>query len=118
MYKYVKRGKVLKFNKEEIKTSKGEFEKMTFTIEETNDFKNIYQFEIFGSEAIVIHENAIKEGRIVDVEFYIKSREYQGRYYNTLMVREVRYTDIKDMENYKFNQKLDEGSVIKKDLPF
>ena len=91
---------------------------MLFTIEETNDFKNIYQFEIFGEASINLNEKAIKEGRVVDVEFYIKSREYNGRYYNSLMVKEVRYTDIKDMENFKFNQKLDEGSIMKKDLPF
>ena len=110
------RGSIKEINQETIKNDNGEWLKMTFVIEQTGDFKNIYQFEIFGEESINLHKNAIKEGRVVDVDFYIKCREYKGRYYNTLVAKEVRYTNVNDMENERFAVKMNNGSM--KDLPF
>tara|TARA_R100001443_G_scaffold106141_1_gene115448 strand:+ start:3603 stop:3908 length:306 start_codon:yes stop_codon:yes gene_type:complete len=95
MYKL--RGQVTGKKKETINTQKGDFEKFLFQITESDTgFDHSYQFEIFGTEAIVMHESNIIENRWVTVEFYIKSREYNGRYYNTLMVKSVHLEELNE----------------------
>lgn len=101
MYKL--RGKVLTITKEDINTAKGDFKKMLFTIEESDTgFNHVYQFEIFGEEGIIVHEKNIKQDRFVNVEFYIKSREYKNRYYNTLMIKNVFLENDLDTDNMPF----------------
>ena len=95
MYKL--RGQVTGKMKETINTKKGDFENLLFTITESDTgFDHSYQFEIFGTESIVIHDKNIIENRWVTVEFYIKSREYNGRYYNTLMVKGVHLEQLNE----------------------
>lgn len=88
MYKL--RGKIESVIKEDINTSKGDFKKLLFVIEETESgYDHKYQFEIFGEESIAVHEDKIKQERYVIVDFYIKSREWKNKYYNTLMVKGI-----------------------------
>ena len=97
MYKL--RGKILNKQKEEIKSKKGEvFEKLLFTIEESDTgFNHKHQFEIFGAESIQMHDEYIFEGRYVRVEFYIKSREYNDKFYNTLMIKSVYLEELREL---------------------
>lgn len=88
MYKL--RGKIESVIKEDINTSKGDFKKLLFVIEETESgYDHKYQFEIFGEESIAVHEDKIKQDRFVIVDFYIKCREWKNKYYNTLMVKGI-----------------------------
>ena len=95
MYKI--RGKILDSKTETIESKKGDtFEKMLITIEELDSgFHNQQQFEIFGKESINVIENSEKlsQGQYVNINFYIKSREFKGKFYNTLMAKEVRIED-------------------------
>ena len=93
MYKI--RGQVIDKKIDEITTKKGEtFEKMLFTIRETETgFEHKHQFEIFGKEAIELHMNEIKLDRFVKINFYIKSNEWKGKFFNTLNVKEVHLED-------------------------
>ena len=93
MYKI--RGKILDKKIEEITTKKGDtFEKMLFTIEETETgFDHKHQFEIFGKEAIDLHQNQVKRDGYVKINFYIKSNEWKGKFFNTLNVKEVYLED-------------------------
>ena len=98
MYKL--RGQVTGKMKETINTKKGDFEKLLFTITESDTgFDHSYQFEIFGTESIVIHDKNIIENRWVTVEFYIKSREYNSKYYNTLMIKDCKVEDTATLED-------------------
>lgn len=98
---YTIRGKIINIEDQQINTDKGDFLKKLVTIEEITDFKNQYQFEIFGEEKInlIEHSKKLSQGQIVDIDFYIKSREYKGRFYNSLMVKEVRIKEGKILEN-------------------
>ena len=88
MYKI--RGKIINTKTEQIETKKGDFVKMLITIEETDTgFDHTQQFEIFGQESITVHQDNIKEDRFVNIEFYIKTREYKDRFYNTLMIKDI-----------------------------
>ena len=95
MYKI--RGKITNVEDQEINTAECKnYVKKLINIEELDtDFKNILQFEIFGQEKlnVIEHSNKLEQGQIVNIDFYIKSREYKGKFYNTLMIKEVRIKD-------------------------
>ena len=90
MYKI--RGKVINVEQIDINTTKGDFVKKLVTIEELDsDFNHQHQFEIFGQEKINVIEGSkkLREGDLININFYIKSREYNGKFYNTLMIKDV-----------------------------
>ena len=94
MYKI--RGKITEVQEQEINTDKGDFVKKLVTIEDLDTgFNHIQQFEIFGQEKINVieHGKKLAQGQVVNIDFYIKSREYKGKFYNTLMIKEVRIED-------------------------
>ena len=87
------RGKIIKTETVNINTPKGDFVKKLITIEKVGStFKDVNQFEIFGEENIKVIENSqrVKEGERVNIKFYIKSNEFKGKFYNTLMIKELR----------------------------
>ena len=99
---YIIRGKITNIEDQEINTAEGKnYVKKLVTIEENTDFKNQYQFEIFGEEKINVieHSKKLAQGQIVDIDFYIKSREYKTKFYNTLMIKEVRIKEGKTLDN-------------------
>ena len=93
MYKI--RGEITNVENENINTQKGDFVKKLITIEQDTNFDNVYQFEIFGKEKIDVieHSRKLSTGQYVNIDFYIKSREYKGKFYNTLMIKEVKIED-------------------------
>ena len=104
MYKI--RGKITNVEDQEINTKKGDFIKKLITIEETDTgFNHIQQFEIFGQESINVieHSKKLEEGQYVNINFYIKSREYNGRFYNTLMIKEIRIEENSTIEKIADN---------------
>ena len=44
-----------------------------------------------------MHDEYIIEGRYVRVEFYIKSREYNDKFYNTLMIKSVYLEELREL---------------------
>ena len=94
MYKI--RGKIKNIESVNINTQKGDFVKKLITIEELDTgFNHIQQFEVFGQESINVIESLQKlaEGVIVNINFYIRSNEFKGRFYNTLMIKELLVED-------------------------
>jgi hypothetical protein len=93
MYKI--RGQITDIKNENINTQKGDYVKKLITIEEDTNFDNVHQFEIFGKEKIDVieHSRKLSTGQYVNIDFYIKSREYKGKFYSTLMIKEVMIED-------------------------
>ena len=94
MYKI--RGEITNLEDENISTQKGDYVKKLITIKEADTgFDHVQQFEIFGKEKIdVIETNRqLSTGQYVNIDFYIKSREYKGKFYNTLMVKAIKIED-------------------------
>tara|TARA_Y100000593_G_scaffold52961_1_gene99209 strand:- start:211 stop:531 length:321 start_codon:yes stop_codon:yes gene_type:complete len=90
MYKI--RGEITNIENETINTQKGDYVKKLITIEESDTgFNHVQQFEIFGKEKIDLIETKrqLSIGQFVKVNFYIKSREYKGKFYNTLMIKDL-----------------------------
>tara|TARA_R100001594_G_scaffold1307_1_gene5510 strand:+ start:22 stop:384 length:363 start_codon:yes stop_codon:yes gene_type:complete len=104
MYKI--RGKIINVEDQEINTQKGDFLKKLITIEETETgFNHVQQFEIFGEESIkkIEHSKKLAQGQYVNLDFYIKSREYNGKFYNTLMIKEIRIEENSTIEKIADN---------------
>tara|TARA_R100000655_G_scaffold96323_1_gene138728 strand:- start:52 stop:375 length:324 start_codon:yes stop_codon:yes gene_type:complete len=104
MYKI--RGQIKNLEDQEINTAEGKnYIKKLITVEETNTgFKNLMQFEVFGKENIdtMEHLQKLSTEQLVNINFYIKSREYKGKFYNTLIMKEVQ---IEQVDSMPFNTK-------------
>ena len=103
MYKI--RGQIKNLETIEINTEKGDFVKKLITVEETETgFKHLMQFEVFGKENIdtMEHLQKLSTEQLININFYIKSREYKGKFYNTLMVKDVQ---IEQVDSTPFNTK-------------
>ena len=93
---YQIRGKIIRLEKININSPKGDFVKMLITIEKVgSEFKDVNQFEVFGEENIAVIESSqkLQEGQIVNIDFYIRSNEFKGKFYTTLKVKELRIED-------------------------
>jgi hypothetical protein len=100
MYKI--RGKIINVENLNINTQKGDFLKKLITIQETETgFDHTQQFEIFGEENInkIELSKKLTEGQFVNIDFYIKSREYNSKYYNTLMIKDCKVEDTATLED-------------------
>lgn len=116
MYKY--RGRVLNVREEIIEPKDGgdSWKKMYFTIEESDSgFHHKYQFEIFGEHAIDLIKDNVKQDRFVNVDFYIKSREWKNKFYYSLVAKEVRMEDPIEMPDLSY---IKEEKEDEKQLPF
>tara|TARA_R100001086_G_scaffold242329_1_gene169958 strand:+ start:1087 stop:1386 length:300 start_codon:yes stop_codon:yes gene_type:complete len=97
MYKI--RGIILNKQIEDITSKSGDtFKKMYVTIEEQDSgYSYTHQFEIFGEDNINKQKENIIEGRMCKIDFYIKSNEWKGKYFNTLNIKSINLED--DTEN-------------------
>ena len=104
MYKI--RGKIIDSKTETIESKKGDtFEKMLITIEESDSgFNHKHQFEIFGKEAIDVHNNKIVLSNYITIDFYIKSNEWKGKFFVSLNVKDIIAED--------------KAKILNEDLPF
>lgn len=104
MYKI--RGQIKNLEDQEINTAEGKnYIKKLITVEETETgFKHLMQFEVFGKENIdtMEHLQKLSTEQLVNINFYIKSREYKGKFYNTLIMKEVQ---IEQVDSMPFNTK-------------
>ena len=100
MYKI--NGRITNIENQNINTAKGDFVKKLVTIEETDTgFNHTMQFELFGQSSIDVIESSKKlaVNQYVDIDFYIKCREYKGKFYNTLMMKNCRIREEETMES-------------------
>jgi len=79
-------GKIIKV----LDTQKGtsaagkDWQKLSFILETTEDYNNLYCFEVFGDEKVEQFLKYNKVGQEVDVSFNVQTNEYKGKYYTSL----------------------------------
>ena len=61
-----------------------EWQKLSFTLETTEDYNNLYCFDVFGDEKVEQFLKFNKVGQDVDVSFNVQTNEYKGKYYTSL----------------------------------
>jgi len=79
-------GEIVKIMEVEKGTSKSgkEWQKLTFVINNGNQYNPEVAFQIFGTDKVEKFNKYNKVGSKVDVSFNVSSREFNGKYYNSL----------------------------------
>jgi len=80
--------KVLDVQKGTSKEGK-EWQKLIFTLETTEQYNNLYAFEIFGAEKVETFNKFNKVGDDVKVDFNVSTNEWQGKYFTSLQAWKV-----------------------------
>lgn len=70
-------------------SAKGEWKKTSFVLDTKEEYNNIYCFDIFGAEKVDEFLKYNKEGKDVEVDFNVRTNEYNGKYYTSLQAWKV-----------------------------
>jgi len=107
-------GKIEQIKEVEKGTSKEgkDWQKLNFTIKTTEQYNNLYAFEIFGKEKIENFLKYNKVGNNVDVDFNVQTREWKDKFFTTLQCWKI----FKAAEETKKEEI--ESSEKGDDLPF
>ncbi len=63
--------------------------KITFVGQTNEEYNNLYAFELFGKEKVDNFAKYNKLGDTVDVEFNVSTREWEGKYFTSLMAWKI-----------------------------
>ena len=66
------------------KTNGKEWKKTSFLVKTDEEYNNLYCFEIFGEEKVDKFLQYNSKGDVVDVDFNVKTNEWQGKYFTYL----------------------------------
>lgn len=61
-----------------------DWQKLSFILETTEDYNNLYCFDVFGDEKVEQFLKYNRVGQEVDVNFNVQTNEYKGKYYTSL----------------------------------
>lgn len=89
-----------------------EWSKLTFVGETEEEYNNLYAFELFGKEKVENFGKFNKVGDLVNVEFNVSTREWEGKYFTGLQAWRI--------DKAQDNQGADDVSNhdMEEDLPF
>lgn len=76
--------KLLPVQKGTKKDGSGEWQKQEFLVRTTDEYNNLYCFEVFGDEKVENLTKYQKEGDAIKVVFNVNTNEWQGRYFTSL----------------------------------
>ena len=71
------------------KDGSGEWVKQSFVIETTEQYNNLYCFEVFGDEKVDNLNKYNKVGQDVKVDFNVSTNEWKGKYFTTLQAWKI-----------------------------
>ena len=71
------------------KDGSGDWVKQSFTLETTEQYNNLYCFELFGEEKVENFNKYNKVGQEVKVDFNVQTNEWKGKYYTSLQAWKV-----------------------------
>lgn len=65
-------------------TANGEWKKQQFVVKTTDQYNNLYCFEVFGADKVDNLTKYQKVGDEVKVQFNVNTNEWQGKYFTSL----------------------------------
>ena len=71
------------------KDGSGEWVKQSFILETTEQYNNLYCFELFGDEKVDNFNKYNKVGSDVKVDFNVSTNEWQGKYFTSLQAWKI-----------------------------
>ena len=86
------------------------WKKVTFVLETSEEYNNVYPLEVFGEEKV---DNFLKWneiGNTVDVDFNVSANEWKGKYFTTLSAWKVFKAEA--------TAKTETTEKVEDDLPF
>jgi len=88
-----------------------QWKKTSFVVKTDDEYNNLYCFDVFGEEKVDKFLQYNSKGDIVDVDFNVKTNEWQGKYFTSLDAWKVFKAD---------NSKQKEEVAVEEegDLPF
>jgi len=66
-----------------------EWKKLSFLAETTEEYNNLYCFEVFGEEKVDNFLKFNKIGQLVDIDFNVKTNEWKDRYFTSLQAWKI-----------------------------
>jgi hypothetical protein len=90
--------KILEVQTGESKAGKA-WKKVTFVLKTSEEYNNIYAFEIFGEDKVDKFIKWNEVGASVDVDFNVSCNEYNGKYYTSLQAWRVYTADGQPTED-------------------
>ena len=60
------------------------WKKLSFVLTTTEEYNNLYCFDVFGEEKVENFTKYNKEGDLVDVDFNVKTNEWKDKYFTSL----------------------------------
>jgi hypothetical protein len=95
--------------------SGSEWKKQSFILETTEQYNNVYCFEIFGEEKVDNFLKFNKVGNEVKVDFNVSTNEWKGKYFTSLSAWKVFKVDATTSNNVQTEQVEEVGNDT---LPF
>jgi len=88
-----------------------DWKKTSFVVKTDDEYNNLYCFDVFGEEKVDKFLQYNSKGDVVDVDFNVKTNEWQGKYFTSLDAWKVFKAD---------NSKQKEEVAVEEegDLPF
>ena len=83
------------------KDGSGEWIKQSFTLETTEQYNNLYCFELFGEEKVENFNKYNKVGGDVKVDFNVSTNEWNGKYFTSLQAWKVFKAESDSVEPFK-----------------
>jgi len=116
-------GKITKVLDVQNGTSKEgkEWQKLIFTLETTEQYNNLYAFEVFGSEKVETFNKFNKVGDDVKVDFNVSTNEWQGKYFTSLQAWKVFKADAMEQATAVIDAAFEPAGDLNEldnDLPF
>tara|TARA_R110000803_G_scaffold76454_1_gene141075 strand:+ start:13924 stop:14283 length:360 start_codon:yes stop_codon:yes gene_type:complete len=103
----------------EKKDGSGQWVKQSFVLETTEQYNNLYCFELFGDEKVDNFNKYNKIGSDVKVDFNVSTNEWKEKYYTSLQAWKVFKADVSDTPVTAFEEVSNESlAESKDDLPF
>ena len=88
-----------------------EWKKLSFLLETTEEYNNLYCFDVFGEEKVDNFEKYNKVGNSVKVDFNVKCNEWKGKFFTSLDAWKVFKADAEEAAPVV-------EEAVKDDLPF
>ena len=79
------------------KDGSGDWVKQSFVVETSEQYNNLYCFEVFGDEKVENLNKYNKVGDDVKVDFNVSTNEWQGKYFTTLQAWKIFKAEAVDM---------------------
>ena len=93
--------KILEPVKGQKKDGSGDWVKQNFIVTTTEQYNNLYCFEVFGEEKVDNLNKYNKVGDEVEVNFNVQTNEWQGKYYTSLQAWRIKGVEQSAPETQK-----------------